>query len=222
MIQPMVLEDWIYLYYLNFLKVKILLTQFLRIEFICIIWTSFSSFRIHKAFLRIEFICIIWTQSTEKMLSGMFLRIEFICIIWTENENNPSQILFLRIEFICIIWTLLIFTVCIHCSWGLNLFVLFELALVVKCFTAGSWGLNLFVLFELLRFLSCFPPSSWGLNLFVLFERGTVTFSNEQVLEDWIYLYYLNVETLKLQNILFLRIEFICIIWTFSPWVMST
>ena len=101
---------------------------------------------------------------------------------------------------------------------------------------SGSWGLNLFVLFELEFPLRCSLLSSWGLNLFVLFERAFIQKRRSSVLEDWIYLYYLNsscthfwitsvledwIYLYYLNHIIqmtqrkrFLRIEFICIIWT--------
>ena len=145
-----VLEDWIYLYYLN------------------------------KTFL------VWWDRS--------FLRIEFICIIWTLYEKGLN-------------------------SWS-------------------SWGLNLFVLFERIRSHSPTPNCSWGLNLFVLFELSDGVHERNSVLEDWIYLYYLNfrfnlcIPTCVLENWIylyylnscvwcrkrgaFLRIEFICIIWTMT------
>ena len=102
----------------------------------------------------------------------------------------------------------------------------------------GSWGLNLFVLFELRpatfasfrRFLRiefiCIiwtefdtllaSIGSWGLNLFVLFELKIDELSELLVLEDWIYLYYLNHLRGWRNGSLFLRIEFICIIWTMN------
>ena len=99
---------------------------------------------------------------------------------------------FLRIEFICIIWTNDEKTKTVLSSWGLNLFVLFEPEVKWQATRGGSWGLNLFVLFE---------PSS-------------VSNAKRMVLEDWIYLYYLNGFKQSYRENQFLRIEFICIIWT--------
>ena len=121
-------------------------------------------------FLRIEFICIIWTFERNTTFNTVFLRIEFICIIWTIQVDQTTLKQFLRIEFICIIWTIIQFTDEVISSWGLNLFVLFE------------------------------PLRLWMLKLVVL--------------EDWIYLYYLNIVLAPHGIHLFLRIEFICIIWT--------
>ena len=100
------------------------------------------------------------------------------------------------------------------CSWGLNLFVLFE---QMKYRTVGgdcSWGLNLFVLFERVWNWVWRSSSSWGLNLFVLFELDWLFSVGTAVLEDWIYLYYLNANIPVRVCWVFLRIEFICIIWT--------
>ena len=55
---------------------------------------------------------------------------------------------------------------------------------------------------------------SWGLNLFVLFEHMDSAIESALVLEDWIYLYYLNLQPDYSHSNQFLRIEFICIIWT--------
>ena len=122
----------------------------------------------------------------------LFLRIEFICIIWTMTWVYNVGREFLRIEFICIIWT-----------WWID-----------KRLRRSSWGLNLFVLFEPKDSGTCWSYSSWGLNLFVLFELYIIGVVLLTVLEDWIYLYYLNVIQSRLLMSLFLRIEFICIIWT--------
>ena len=124
--------------------------MFLRIEFICIIWTQQMTTQVQKRFLRIEFICIIWTSLPDNWDFKEFLRIEFICIIWTIDSFWNDIHWFLRIEFICIIWT----------------------NLAVNYIDYRSWGLNLFVLFERMSFKSGIPG----------------------VLEDWIYLYYLNLE----------------------------
>ena len=99
-------------------------------------------------------------------------------------------------------------------SWGLNLFVLFELQIQPVYSYVRSWELNLFVLFELLSKLLDQYASSWGLNLFVLFEPSIRAIKRVLVLEDWIYLYYLNRYSDAKSGYEFLRIEFICIIWT--------
>ena len=130
-------------------------------------------------------------------------------------------------------------------SWGLNLFVLFELTDTSLLPVHSSWGLNLFVLFEHIIFKFAELTSSWGLNLFVLFELPKmVTWeclvledwiylyylnstrcrkSQKRVLEDWIYLYYLNRCRKEVAKLPFLRIDFICIIWTsfWINWILS-
>ena len=124
--QRLVLEDWIYLYYLNGDNSGTDWETFLRIEFICIIWTVGAIYTRRRLFLRIEFICIIWTH---------FYCIVAQCCSWGLNLFVLFELLrlyikqlrtFLRIEFICIIWTHSIITNSISSSWGLNLFVLFE------------------------------------------------------------------------------------------------
>ena len=121
-----VLEDWIYLYYLN-------------------TWQSIN-------------------------VANRFLRIEFICIIWTNRTVRPS----------------------VPRSWGLNLFVLFEHEIINKVDKMCSWGLNLFVLFEQVRFkynIKC-VLEDW-IYLYYL-NNHTSNWFITCVLEDWIYLYYLN------------------------------
>ena len=60
------------------------------------------------------------------MAAQRFLRTKFICIIWTHSNGMLD-----------------------HCgSWGLSLFVLFELSIANTENDKGSWGLSLFVLFE--------------------------------------------------------------------------
>ena len=88
------------------------------------------------------------------------------------EKCGDNRQLFLRIEFICIIWTAFYVIYIILCSWGLNLFVLFEPMAKRKTINISSWGLNLFVLFELLNYKIFELVRSWGLNLFVLFELG--------------------------------------------------
>ena len=121
-----VLEGWIYLYYLNWWFIRIHHGQFLRAEFICIIWTEFGFIHSRFLFLRAEFICIIWTIIIVINIYSVFLRAEFICIIWTDALNEYLKDGFLRAEFICIIWTNRQCNGLIDGSWGLNLFVLFE------------------------------------------------------------------------------------------------
>ena len=101
-------------------------------------------------------------------------------------------------------------------SWGLNLFVLFEPKKKMLKNKESSWGLNLFVLFEPINDFRSAHNSSWGLNLFVLFELMMIITDIQTVLEDWIYLYYLNLCSEYNNLCVFLRIEFICIIWTYS------
>ena len=54
----------------------------------------------------------------------------------------------MRAKFICIIWTTTIFGNLNKGSWGLSLFVLFELGIQTLAEVLRSWGLSLFVLFE--------------------------------------------------------------------------
>ena len=142
-----VLEDWIYLYYLNKFYSSILFFLFLRIEFICIIWTLDTSIWHVLVFLRIEFICIIWTYKKRNWKKGAFLRIEFICIIWTLVYDVEKEVR----------------------SWGLNLFVLFELwqQMEVSLRVLEDW-----------------------IYLYYL-NSAYVKMTQTLVLEDWIYLYYL-------------------------------
>ena len=120
----------------------------------------------------------------------------------------------MRIEFICIIWTR---DGCVYYnnrSWGLNLFVLFEQHRWQEKGAYSSWGLNLFVLFELVMdvFITTHVLEDW-IYLYYLNNIGDYS-QNNGVLEDWIYLYYLNRNLISIWEISFLRIEFICIIWT--------
>ena len=215
---------------------------FLRIEFICIIWTEPRLSKKQNKFLRIEFICIIWTGFLLFMLilsswglnlfvlfelssstRGTILVLEDWIYLYYLNKaiNILADSVFLRIEFICIIWTTSSIWITHLSSWGLNLFVLFEQKTKITHHKYCSWGLNLFVLFEHLELMTCHSPGSWGLNLFVLFELPYETLHIDRVLEDWIYLYYLNNSTLLLEKEKFLRIEFICIIWTCNAFTGS-
>ena len=78
---------------------------------------------------------------------------------------------FLRTKFICIIWTQMQMHLTLYGSWGLSLFVLFELRRYTKKWEISSWGLSLFVLFEQHFISQGIIKSSWGLSLFVLFEH---------------------------------------------------
>ena len=127
----------------------------------------------------------------------------------------------MRIEFICIIWTVSFILTSYFSSWGLNLFVLFEHKYTYRGVSYGSWGLNLFVLFEHYIDGKARMVRSWGLNLFVLFEQIESRHWLAIVLEDWIYLYYLNSGSEIYGKEKFLRIEFICIIWTFLDMHLS-
>ena len=69
-------------------------------------------------------------------------------------------------------------------SWGLSLFVLFELVVFMFLSAFSSWGLSLFVLFELNSFRSNDFVRSWGLSLFVLFEHKNESKTKSSVLED--------------------------------------
>ena len=123
----------------------------------------------------------------------MFLRIEFICIIWTNLYAYHLYIRFLRIEFICIIWTKKEYCLSHDRSWGLNLFVLFEHGSITP--------------------LEAIVLEDWIYLYYLNFI--IISFCNHLVLEDWIYLYYLNLKSSVAFDKAFLRIEFICIIWTF-------
>ena len=121
-----VLEDWIYLYYLN-VNLSVI-TQNLVLED----W-------IYLYYLNLD-------QMTE---DGTLVLEDWIYLYYLNNESCAwTYRKFLRTEFICIIWT---------------------------C-----------------RSNSAVCLCSWGLNLFVLFEQQIQTENEELVLEDWIYLYYLN------------------------------
>ena len=144
--------------------------MFLRIEFICIIWT-FSHCIKPEVFVLEDWIYLYYLNFFALYKTEVFVLEDWIYLYYLNIAIENSDVTpFLRIEFICIIWTDL-----------------------RKYFV--SWG-------------------SWGLNLFVLFEHHLFKAFEWRVLEDWIYLYYLNKETLGLWNHKFLRIEFICIIWT--------
>ena len=116
-----------------------------------------------------------------------------------------KDIKFLRIEFICIIWTVRFFLISGLGSWGLNLFVLFERRRTLGTRIRSSWGLNLFVLFEHTKREIEKKVRSWGLNLFVLFELWQQMEVSLRVLEDWIYLYYLNSAYVKMTQTLVLE-----------------
>ena len=120
------------------------------------------------------------------------MRIEFICIIWTLTRYVKDYAKFLRIEFICIIWTDWYPLLISSCSWGLNLFVLFERSEYIVHAWIGSWGLNLFVLFERIR--SGVGKLAVLEDWIYLYYLNPLAFVGLQglVLEDWIYLYYLN------------------------------
>ena len=128
--------------------------------------------------MRTEFICIIWTVTKSSPSWKQFLRTEFICIIWTWQYWWKYKGQFLRTEFICIIWTSYLF----------------------PCVTIGSWGLNLFVLFELFGIESFLRLvlEDW----IYLYYLNIETFNKawEEVLEDWIYLYYLNRSKQNISN----------------------
>ena len=71
-----------------------------------------------------------------------------------------------------------------HGSWGLSLFVLFELTNGKGISSIGSWGLSLFVLFEHENPDVYDMYGSWGLSLFVLFEPPMILGTWAKVLED--------------------------------------
>ena len=101
---PRVLEDWIYLYYLNIQKEKL--------KKRCVLEDWIYLYYLNSC---------VWCRKR-----GAFLRIEFICIIWTMTADGSIT----------------------PRSWGLNLFVLFEQRLCEDDANLSSWGLNLFVLFD--------------------------------------------------------------------------
>ena len=209
-------------------------------------------------FLRIEFICIIWTIDLLKSDMHWFLRIEFICIIWTADNKVSEYSTFLRIEFICIIWTLSFWLRTKWGSWGLNLFVLFEPSCntqwqvkvledwIYLYYLNHSWNLKnllrvledwiyLYYLNSLAVVVLVKPVLEDWIYLYYLnsmymdmiedyvledwiylyyLNNYIQTVKCNIVLEDWIYLYYLNILPFTMQTMQFLRIEFICIIWT--------
>ena len=120
----------------------------------------------------------------------------------------------MRIEFICIIWTDVMSADENVSSWGLNLFVLFEPFEVEfdEVPVLEDW-IYLYYLNKTTQ-----PPTQtivledW-IYLYYLNEKRIKWFRH-WVLEDWIYLYYLNTFIDQQTNTKFLRIEFICIIWT--------
>ena len=142
------------------------------------------------------------------------MRIEFICIIWTYFIGAKSYVGSWGLNLFVLFERANIYFNNCNSSWGLNLFVLFERLVLIVNQQQCSWGLNLFVLFELNAGVGTVNIGSWGLNLFVLFEPDIMYSAAMIVLEDWIYLYYLNSDIQVSFKPLFLRIEFICIIWT--------
>ena len=117
------------------------------------------------------------------------------------DNHTIDVIVFLRIEFICIIWTLDGGYEKAEGSWGLNLFVLFERSITEHEKREGSWGLNLFVLFELaLNFYRLILVLEDWIYLYYL-NCSHRLFVSHRVLEDWIYLYYLNVNYHAWQNL---------------------
>ena len=104
-------------------------------------------------------------------------------------EEYVKEKQFLRTKFICIIWTNTTHCVNLVCSWGLSLFVLFEpfFNIIIKCI------------------------GSWGLSLFGLFERPRPSTTRNKVLEDWIYLYYLNFQLWRSINWFY----YMCTFWSF-------
>ena len=146
-----VLEDWIYLYYLNvrwdFSQKNIVLEDWIYLYYL----NKLTDGTITKEFLRTEFICIIWT-------------------VFTATETVGG-------------------------SWGLNLFVLFEQV------ASGEVGTDVLEDWIYLYYLNSLSASAVP----------------KLVLEDWIYLYYLNLKVQWSFSMKFLRTEFICIIWTNRP-----
>ena len=120
----------------------------------------------------------------------------------------------MRIEFICIIWTTAIIHNTYDCSWGLNLFVLFELMgihILMMC-VLEDW-IYLYYLNGIFPYLNFFAVLEDWIYLYYL-NINFITVKICNVLEDWIYLYYLNELNQLCTKFRFLRIEFICIIWT--------
>ena len=196
-----VLEDWIYLYYLNYKYLKATNHAFLRIEFICIIWTldTLHNGDVCSWGLNLFVLFELWWKSIWLRwvledwiylyyLNWWFMGRRFSDVLedWiylyylNSTKGGNYDIRFLRIEFICIIWT----------------------------------G----------RSSAPALTRSWGLNLFVLFEQKQKKYGRAIVLEDWIYLYYLNDHCVMFMVSMFLRIEFICIIWTLSivKWIRES
>ena len=121
---------------------------------------------------------------------------------------------FLRIEFICIIWTTQCKDLERMSSWGLNLFVLFEHHswLLFQCFVLEDW-----IYLYYLNSSNLYNPTDAVLEDWIYLyylNEFQIKDTLGRVLEDWIYLYYLNEKELSKSGGRFLRIEFICIIWT--------
>ena len=157
------------MYYLNVLGISTFLFEFLRIEFICIIWTVVSSitgcdsswglnlfvlfelattYQSHYTVLE-DWIYLYYLNSMMILKNVKRVLEDWIYLYYLNGYYwGYCMRLFLRIEFICIIWTMVTTHNTYDCSWGLNLFVLFE------------------------------PYTEFNCRL--------------AVLEDWIYLYYLN------------------------------
>ena len=103
----------------------------------------------------------------------MFLRTKFICIIWTDQTALLMQSSFLRTKFICIIWTEQLCGLCWYSSWGLSLFVLFELTEKKHSNTTvlEGWIYLYYLNFQLWRSINWFNfmCTSWSFRIIMLF-----------------------------------------------------
>ena len=208
-----VLEDWIYLYYLNLDTCHHIGNMFLRTEFICIIWTIFTILFSHVMFLRTEFICIIWTTNTYQfsLYSSWGLN---LFVLFELHYDERLQIIVLE-DWIYLYylnrngnitgrlqvledWIYLYYLNQSTLESVDNMFLRTEFICIIWTCYGIRWTFG----------------SSWGLNLFVLFEQVMSMIMSLTVLEDWIYLYYLNNDYYNEKEVKFLRTEFICIIWT--------
>ena len=167
-----VLEDWIYLYYLNhrscFSKYPCVLEDWIYLYYLNVFWYTRAGMYVLE-----DWIYLYYLNLRAKHWTSHRVLEDWIYLYYLNHIEYRFMVLqFLRTEFICIIWT-------------------------VNVFLINGLG-------------------SWGLNLFVLFERSQILHGVLNVLEDWIYLYYLNSDFTWVYDILFLRTEFICIIWTLN------
>ena len=135
------------MYYLNIFDRVNSVYWFLRTEFICIIWTFRKHYEVQDCSWGLNLFVLfelIWS-----ILVSFRVLEDWIYLYYLNSRSKQkTRSWFLRTEFICIIWTQQDWINKRLGSWGLNLFVLFELKDQSLLFWERSWGLNLFVLFE--------------------------------------------------------------------------